>query len=146
MLALVGLAIGLPCALAASRLIGHLLFGVSAYDPATLGLLRWVSPQLRLWPDMFRRGARCEWTRWWRCGTNRTARTRKQNCVADIAVRLALRPPFVIKPSPLRSGRCRWQPKKRRPFEAQDAQDRRTPRCIAPNVGRGMLAASSSPT
>jgi putative ABC transport system permease protein len=37
MLALVGLAIGLPCALAASHLIGHLLFGVSAYDPATLG-------------------------------------------------------------------------------------------------------------
>jgi len=32
-----GLAIGLPCALVASRLIGHLLFGVSAYDPATLG-------------------------------------------------------------------------------------------------------------
>jgi putative ABC transport system permease protein len=37
MLALAGLAIGLPCALAASHLIGHLLFGVSAYDPATLG-------------------------------------------------------------------------------------------------------------
>jgi putative ABC transport system permease protein len=36
-LALVGLAIGLPCALGASHLIGHLLFGVSAYDPATLG-------------------------------------------------------------------------------------------------------------
>jgi putative ABC transport system permease protein len=39
MLALVGLAIGLPCALAASHLIGHLLFGVSAYDPATLGIV-----------------------------------------------------------------------------------------------------------
>jgi putative ABC transport system permease protein len=35
-LALVGLAVGAPCALAASHLLGHLLFGVSAYDPATL--------------------------------------------------------------------------------------------------------------
>jgi len=31
-----GLAVGVPCALAASRLIGHMLFGVSANDPATL--------------------------------------------------------------------------------------------------------------
>ena len=38
-LAFAGLAIGLPCALVASRLIGHLLFGVSAYDPATLGVV-----------------------------------------------------------------------------------------------------------
>jgi putative ABC transport system permease protein len=36
-LASIGLAIGLPCALAASHLIGHMLFGVSANDPATLG-------------------------------------------------------------------------------------------------------------
>ncbi len=35
-LTFVGLAIGLPCALAACRLLGHMLFGVSAYDPATL--------------------------------------------------------------------------------------------------------------
>jgi len=35
-LALVGLAVGVPCALAASRLVGHLLFGVSPDDPATL--------------------------------------------------------------------------------------------------------------
>jgi len=32
----VGLAIGIPCALAASRLLGHMLFGVSASDPVTL--------------------------------------------------------------------------------------------------------------
>lgn len=32
-----GLAVGVPCALAASRLIGHMLFGVSANDPVTLG-------------------------------------------------------------------------------------------------------------
>jgi predicted permease len=36
LLALAGLALGVPCALAASRLVGHLLFGVSANDPATL--------------------------------------------------------------------------------------------------------------
>jgi predicted permease len=35
-LALVGLALGIPCALIVSRLLGHMLFGVSAHDPATL--------------------------------------------------------------------------------------------------------------
>jgi putative ABC transport system permease protein len=30
------LAVGIPCALAASRLVAHMLFGVSAHDPATL--------------------------------------------------------------------------------------------------------------
>lgn len=35
-LALVGLAVGLPCALAASHLVGHMLFNVSPNDPATL--------------------------------------------------------------------------------------------------------------
>jgi putative ABC transport system permease protein len=35
-LTLAGLALGLPCALAASRLIAHLLFAVSTYDPLTL--------------------------------------------------------------------------------------------------------------
>ncbi len=38
-LASLGLAVGLPCALAASHLIGHMLFGVSANDPATLGIV-----------------------------------------------------------------------------------------------------------
>jgi predicted permease len=37
LLAFAGLAVGLPSALAASRLVGHMLFGVSATDPATLG-------------------------------------------------------------------------------------------------------------
>ena len=36
MLTLAGLAVGVPSALAASRLIGHMLFGVSASDPFTL--------------------------------------------------------------------------------------------------------------
>jgi ABC-type antimicrobial peptide transport system permease subunit len=31
-----GLAFGIPASLAASRLLGHMLFGVSASDPATL--------------------------------------------------------------------------------------------------------------
>jgi putative ABC transport system permease protein len=31
-----GLAVGIPCALAASRLLGHMLVGVSASDPLTL--------------------------------------------------------------------------------------------------------------
>jgi putative ABC transport system permease protein len=35
-LTLAGLAVGVPGALAASRLLGHMLFGVSANDPATL--------------------------------------------------------------------------------------------------------------
>ena len=34
-LTLTGLALGIPCALATSRLVGHMLFGVSANDPAT---------------------------------------------------------------------------------------------------------------
>jgi ABC-type antimicrobial peptide transport system permease subunit len=35
-LTLAGLALGIPCALAASRLVTHLLFDVSAHDPVTL--------------------------------------------------------------------------------------------------------------
>jgi putative ABC transport system permease protein len=35
-LTFVGLALGVPSALAASHLVGHMLFGVSANDPATL--------------------------------------------------------------------------------------------------------------
>jgi predicted permease len=36
LLTLAGISVGLPCALAASRLLGHMLFNVSANDPATL--------------------------------------------------------------------------------------------------------------
>jgi putative ABC transport system permease protein len=36
-LALAGLAVGLPCALAASRFVGHLLFDVSPNDPIIMG-------------------------------------------------------------------------------------------------------------
>ena len=35
---LLGVAIGVPCALAATRLIAHLLFGLSPADPATLAI------------------------------------------------------------------------------------------------------------
>ena len=34
--AVAGLTVGFPCTLAASRLLGHMLFGVSANDPITL--------------------------------------------------------------------------------------------------------------
>lgn len=36
LLAVAGLAVGIPCALAASRLVAHMLFGVSAHDPVTI--------------------------------------------------------------------------------------------------------------
>ena len=36
MLTLIGIAVGLPCALAATRVIAHMLFGVTPYDPVTL--------------------------------------------------------------------------------------------------------------
>ncbi|HKN74489.1 MAG TPA: ABC transporter permease [Candidatus Acidoferrum sp.] len=41
-LTLAGLAVGLPCALAASHLVGHMLFNVSANDPATLAAVAFV--------------------------------------------------------------------------------------------------------
>ena len=36
MLTLAGIAIGLPCTLAATRLIAHMIFGLSPSDPVTL--------------------------------------------------------------------------------------------------------------
>ncbi|HKW35249.1 MAG TPA: ABC transporter permease [Candidatus Acidoferrum sp.] len=39
LLTFVGLAVGLPCALAASHLVSHMLFEVSANDPATLAVV-----------------------------------------------------------------------------------------------------------
>jgi predicted permease len=38
-LTLVGIAIGVPCAMAASGLIGNMLFGLSPHDPATLAMV-----------------------------------------------------------------------------------------------------------
>jgi putative ABC transport system permease protein len=38
-LTLIGIAIGVPCAVAAARLVTHLLFNVAPYDPATLTLV-----------------------------------------------------------------------------------------------------------
>ena len=43
-LALAGLAVGLPCVLAASHLVGHMLFNVSPNDPATLAVGHFLSP------------------------------------------------------------------------------------------------------
>jgi putative ABC transport system permease protein len=42
LLAFAGLALGIPCALAASHLLGHMLFNVSANDPATLAAVAFV--------------------------------------------------------------------------------------------------------
>ena len=41
-LTLLGLAFGLPSALAASRLVGHMLFGISPHDPTTLAVVACV--------------------------------------------------------------------------------------------------------
>jgi ABC-type antimicrobial peptide transport system permease subunit len=38
-LTLIGVAIGLSCAFAATHLIAHMLFGVTPYDPATLAVV-----------------------------------------------------------------------------------------------------------
>jgi putative ABC transport system permease protein len=38
-LTLIGIAVGIPCAVATARLITHLLFKVSPYDPVTLALV-----------------------------------------------------------------------------------------------------------
>jgi predicted permease len=38
-LTLIGIIIGVPCALAATRLIAHMLFGVTPYDPVTLAVV-----------------------------------------------------------------------------------------------------------
>jgi predicted permease len=38
-LALLGIILGVPCALAATRLVAHMLFGVTPYDPATLAIV-----------------------------------------------------------------------------------------------------------
>ncbi|HXO05398.1 MAG TPA: ABC transporter permease [Candidatus Sulfotelmatobacter sp.] len=42
LLTLVGLLVGIPCALAASHFIGHLLFGVSVHDPVTLAAVAFI--------------------------------------------------------------------------------------------------------
>jgi putative ABC transport system permease protein len=42
LLAFAGLALGIPCAVAASHLLGHMLFNVSANDPATLAAVAFV--------------------------------------------------------------------------------------------------------
>src|SRR2546429_5218697 len=38
-LTLIGIAVGIPCAVATARLIAHLLFKVTPYDPVTLALV-----------------------------------------------------------------------------------------------------------
>jgi len=38
-LTLIGIAVGVPCAITAARLIRHLLFNVTPYDPITLAVV-----------------------------------------------------------------------------------------------------------
>lgn len=38
-LTLAGVAIGVPCALGAARLVAHMLFGVTPYDPLTVTVI-----------------------------------------------------------------------------------------------------------
>jgi len=38
-LTVIGIAVGIPCAMVAARLIAHLLFNVTPYDPVTLALV-----------------------------------------------------------------------------------------------------------
>jgi ABC-type antimicrobial peptide transport system permease subunit len=47
-LALIGIAIGIPCALAASRLIASMLFGVSPIDAFTIGFVSLLLPSVAL--------------------------------------------------------------------------------------------------
>jgi putative ABC transport system permease protein len=41
-LTLAGLLIGVPCVLVASHLVSHLLFGISAHDPATVAVVAFI--------------------------------------------------------------------------------------------------------
>jgi putative ABC transport system permease protein len=42
LLAIAGLTVGIPCALAASRLLARMLFGISPNDPATLAAVAFI--------------------------------------------------------------------------------------------------------
>ena len=73
-LTMIGAAIGLALAAAASRLLGSLLFGVGATDPLTF-----IGSALLFFASVWRRvtcrhAARPQSTRWRRCGTSRQVR------------------------------------------------------------------------
>jgi hypothetical protein len=71
-LAVIGVAIGLPAALAASRLVSSTLFGVKATDPVTLTMATLVMLAVAALAGYL--PARRAWTRWWPCATSETFR------------------------------------------------------------------------
>ena len=70
-LAGIGLAIGVPVAAAASRLLGSLLYGVSPTDPLVFVAVSVTSWRSRPWHAACRRGGRCVWIRCWLSGMSR---------------------------------------------------------------------------
>jgi putative ABC transport system permease protein len=67
--AAIGLALGLMAALALTRLMANLLFGVKPNDPLTLGVAATMLASVALsQPATSPRGARRAWNRWWPYG------------------------------------------------------------------------------
>jgi hypothetical protein len=65
-----GAAIGIGGAIAASRLVSNLLFGLAPTDPLTIVGAMTVGAPFRPSPGIYRRGGRHESTRWWRFVTS----------------------------------------------------------------------------
>ena len=76
---IVGLAAGVVTSIFAGRLIGSLLFAVSANDPLTLWSSCSLLPPWHLSPALFPRCARCKSIPWWRFGTNEEPPQAPQN-------------------------------------------------------------------
>jgi len=75
-LAGIGLAIGLAGAFGVTRLLESLLFGITARDPLTFGVVGAILASVRYWPVISRRDAPLLSTRWWPFATNETLRER----------------------------------------------------------------------
>jgi len=71
-LAAVGLAISVPAALSASRLVESFLFDTQPNDPGTLALAAVVLLTPRFWLAVYLQGERPELIRWRLCGTSNT--------------------------------------------------------------------------
>ncbi len=71
-MAFLGVAIGLVGALALSRLLADLLFGISAADPVTFAGVAILLTAIAIAACYTRRGAQCASTPLWPCATNET--------------------------------------------------------------------------